>query len=88
MKVVRLIKMCLNEMYSKVHIGKGFLDTFPIQNGLQQENASLPFFNVALEYTIRKVEENKVVLKLNGTCQLLVNADGATILREKHRNSN
>jgi hypothetical protein len=85
MKVVRLIKMCSNEMYSKVHIGKRFLDTFPIQNGLQQENASLPlFFNLALEYTIRKVQENEVAPKLNGTCQLLVNADSATILGEKH----
>jgi hypothetical protein len=31
MKLVRLIKMCLNEMYSKVHIGKHLSDSFPIQ---------------------------------------------------------
>jgi hypothetical protein len=26
--------MCLNEMYSEVHIGKHLSDTLPIQNGL------------------------------------------------------
>jgi hypothetical protein len=34
-KLVRLIKMCLNETYSKVHIGKLLSDKFPIQNGLK-----------------------------------------------------
>jgi hypothetical protein len=36
MKVVRLIKMCLNKTYSKVHTGKHLSDNFPIQNGLKQ----------------------------------------------------
>jgi hypothetical protein len=31
MKLLRLIKMCLNEMYSKVRIGKHLCDNFPIQ---------------------------------------------------------
>jgi hypothetical protein len=31
MKLVRLIKMCLNETYSKVRIGKHLSDSFPIQ---------------------------------------------------------
>jgi hypothetical protein len=35
MKMVRLIKMCLNQTYSKVHIGKHLSDNFPIQNGLK-----------------------------------------------------
>jgi hypothetical protein len=33
MKLVRLIKMCLSETDSKVHVGKCLSDTFPIQNG-------------------------------------------------------
>jgi hypothetical protein len=33
-KLVRLIKMYLNETYSEVHIGKHLSDNFPIQNGL------------------------------------------------------
>jgi hypothetical protein len=28
LKLVRMIKMCLNEMYSKVHIGKHLCDNF------------------------------------------------------------
>jgi hypothetical protein len=36
MELVRLIKMCLNERYSKVRMGKYLSDNFPIQNGLKQ----------------------------------------------------
>jgi hypothetical protein len=39
MKLLRLIKMCLNETYSTVRIGKHLSDNFPIQNGLKQGDA-------------------------------------------------
>jgi hypothetical protein len=61
-KPVGLIKMCLNETYTKVCIGKLSSDKFPIQNGLKQGDALLPLpFNFALEYAIRKVQEMKSV---------------------------
>jgi hypothetical protein len=50
MKLVRLIKLRLDETYSKVCIGKHLSDNFPIQNGLKQGEALSPlFFKFALE---------------------------------------
>jgi hypothetical protein len=72
LKLVRLIKMCLNETYSKVHIGKHLSDNFPVQNGLKQGDALSPLlFNFALECSIKKVQEKQVGLKLNGTHHLM-----------------
>jgi hypothetical protein len=37
MKLVRLIKMCLNKTYSEVCIGKHLSDNVSIQNGLKRD---------------------------------------------------
>jgi hypothetical protein len=58
-KLVRLIKMCLNETCSKIRVCKYFSDTVPVQNGLKQGDALSPLlFNFVFEYIIRKVQEN------------------------------
>jgi hypothetical protein len=48
-KLVRLIKMCLNEPYNRVRTCKLLSDTFPIQNGLKQGDDLSPLlFSFAL----------------------------------------
>jgi hypothetical protein len=80
-KLVRLIKMCLNETYSTVPVGKLLSDKFPIQNLLKQKNALLPLLlNFATEYAIRKVLENQIGLELNRIHQLLVYVDDIKLL--------
>jgi hypothetical protein len=60
MKLVRLIKMCLNEACNKICIGKHLSVSFHVQNGLKQGDAlSSQFLSVAIQYAIRKgAEEN------------------------------
>jgi hypothetical protein len=54
-KLVRLIKMCLTETYSRDRVGKNLYEVFPIRNGLKQGDDLSPLlFNFALEYTIKK----------------------------------
>jgi hypothetical protein len=59
-ELLRLIKMCLSEICSRVWVGKHLSDTFPIKNGLKQGDALSPLlFNIALEYAIRRVQANQ-----------------------------
>jgi len=81
MKLVRLIKVCVNETYSTVRVGKNLSGMFPVRNGLKQGDAISPLLiNTALAFAIRRVQVNQDGFKLNGTHQLLVYADDVNIL--------
>ena len=76
MKLVRLLKMCVTETYSRVRAGKYLCEMFLIRNGLKQGDVLSPlFYNFALEYGIKGVHGNQEGLKLNGAHQPLENAD-------------
>jgi hypothetical protein len=80
MKLIRVIKICLNEIYNKVHIAKHLSNTFSIQNGLKQGDALLPLpFNFALKCAIRKVQKNLVGLKMNRNHYILACADDVNL---------
>ena len=81
MKVVRLIKVYLNESYSRVRVDIHVSDVFPIRNGLKQGDALSPLlFTCGLEYAIRRVQVNQCNLKLNSKQQFLVNSCDVSIL--------
>jgi hypothetical protein len=54
-------------------------------NFLLNQVLSPLFFNFSLDYAIRKVQENQVGLKLNGTHQLLVYADDVNLLDDNNK---
>jgi hypothetical protein len=65
-------------------IHKHLSDSLLIQNSPKQGDAlSSLLFNFALEYVIRKIQENQVGLKLNGTHQLLAYVDDVNPLGDK-----
>ena len=50
MKLLRLIKMCLYEKYSRVQVGKHLSDMFPTRNGMKQGNV---FSTIAFQLCFR-----------------------------------
>ena len=59
MKLVRPIRLCLNETYSRVRVSKHLTDTFVIMNSLKKGDALSPLlFNFALKYAFKRFQVN------------------------------
>ena len=68
----------VNETHGRFQIGQHLPD---IKNGLKLGDAlTLLVFIFALEYAIKRVQAKQEVLKLSGTHQLMVYADGDNLL--------
>ena len=81
MKLLRLIKVCLNRIYNRVRVGKHLSDMLHIKNDLKQGDVlSSLLFNFALEYAIRRVPVNQDDLKFKGINQRLVYSDDVNTL--------
>jgi len=80
MKLVRLIKMCLNETYSTGGKANICLTYYLLRIVINKVMLYRHSFSTFLQCAIRRVHVNKDGLKLNGTHQLLVNADDVNIL--------
>jgi hypothetical protein len=71
----------VNETYSRVRAVKRLPDLLTIKNGLRQGAAwTSLLLNCALEYAVRGVQIKQVGLKVSGTHQCLVCADGVDLL--------
>jgi hypothetical protein len=94
MKLVRLIKMCLNETYCRIRVGKNLCDMFPIKNGLKKRY----FITIAFQMCFRGYREvgsgKTGCFDIKCAHQRLVYADDVNILlywqkciyhKEKHR---
>jgi hypothetical protein len=63
-KLVKLIKICLNEASSEVWLSIYLSDTFPVQNVLKEGDTLKSFlYGCASKFVVRRVQVNQEILK-------------------------
>jgi hypothetical protein len=68
--------MFLIDTFTEVRTGKRLFCAYSVQSGLKKGDTSSPLlFNFALECDMKKAQENKEGLELNGTRQLPIYTD-------------
>ena len=69
-----------------MRIGNYLSSSFLIENGLKQDDVLSPLLSYfPLEYGIRKVQETRLGLHMNGTHQELANADNVNFIGDDIR---
>jgi hypothetical protein len=79
-KLITLIKTCLNETYFKVRIGKNFSDALPFQI----DETRIYFISTVFQFYFRIHHQEG--MEVTGMNQLLTYADDVNILGEKMKN--
>jgi hypothetical protein len=70
--------MRLNESCNKYHVSPHLFDTFPIQDILEELLLQL-FWNSDLEYATRNLKDIQRRLRLQGTYQFIIYANGVNL---------
>ena len=81
MKLVRLIKVCLNETFRRVEVGKHTSDMLPVLEWFETWKCFIAIaFQLCFSVCSRMVQVNRDGLKLIGTHQRLFYAEDVIIL--------
>lgn len=83
-KLVRLVKVCVQNSKFKVKFNSVMSEVFPIETGLRQGDALSPIlFNIAMQSVIRKVQKDSIGLKIeNQNMVIAAYADDIIIMGE------
>jgi sorting nexin-29 len=64
-KLMRLVKVCVQNSKCKVKFNSVMSEDFPVETGLRQGDALSPIlFNIAMESMVKKVQEDSIGLKI------------------------
>lgn len=82
-KIIKLIKLCVNDSKGKVKVGREYTEIFEINTGVRQGDGLSPIlFNIALEEALRETTKSTGGAKIPDKINLLAFADDVVIVAE------